>query len=196
MTPFLWKRCFLTWVKKWVLLTVFLKSCVFWRHYFIVFSAKHSFSKAKTVCWKKTDFFMKNSGLFLNMAKWCLWGLLFWGFNVIVVCFWCVWHSARSVKNACFSQFGGFSGVAYSCFLGFARFRCFCVFKGLFLFFVLLLFLFCLHCLCFVVGLFMVLVLVLLFLFFLFFFSDFSFLFFGEGLRVRWGGPKGHLTWT
>ena len=28
MTPFLGKRCFLTWVKKWVLLTVFLKSCV------------------------------------------------------------------------------------------------------------------------------------------------------------------------
>ena len=52
---------------------------------------------------------MKNSGLFLNMAKWCFLGLFFWGFNVIVVCFWCVWHSSRSVKNACFffSQFWG-----------------------------------------------------------------------------------------
>ena len=29
MTPFFGKRCFLTWVKKWVLLTVFLKSCAF-----------------------------------------------------------------------------------------------------------------------------------------------------------------------
>ena len=29
MTPFFGKRCFLTWVKKWVLLIVFLKSCVF-----------------------------------------------------------------------------------------------------------------------------------------------------------------------
>ena len=28
MTPFFGKRCFLTWLKKWVLLTVFLKSCV------------------------------------------------------------------------------------------------------------------------------------------------------------------------
>ena len=24
-----------------------------------------------------------------------------------MVCFWCVWHSSRSVKNACFSQFFG-----------------------------------------------------------------------------------------
>ena len=29
MTPFFGKGCFLTWVKKWVLLTVFFKSCVF-----------------------------------------------------------------------------------------------------------------------------------------------------------------------
>ena len=69
MTPFLWKRCFLTWVKKWVLLTVFLKSCVF-------FSAKHSFSKAKMVCWKKQKI-LKNSGLFLNMANFFFWGLFF-----------------------------------------------------------------------------------------------------------------------
>ena len=50
---------------------------------------------------------MKNSGLFLNMAKWCFLGCFFWGFSVIVVCFWCVWHSSRSVKDACFSQFWG-----------------------------------------------------------------------------------------
>ena len=25
-----------------------------------------------------------------------------------MVCFWCVWHSSRSVQNACFSQFWGF----------------------------------------------------------------------------------------
>ena len=37
-----------------------------------------------------------------------------------MVCFWCVWHSSRSVKNACFFPiFWGFSGVASSClFLG------------------------------------------------------------------------------
>ena len=66
---FFWKRVFfLTWLKKWVLLTVFLKSCVFLKTLFYSVSAKHSFSKTKTVCWKKRKF-MKNSGLFLNMAK-------------------------------------------------------------------------------------------------------------------------------
>ena len=35
MTPFFWKRCFLTWLKKWVLLTVFLKSCVFLKTLFL-----------------------------------------------------------------------------------------------------------------------------------------------------------------
>ena len=30
---------------------------------------------------------MKSSGLFLNMAKWCVFGFFFGGFNVIVVCF-------------------------------------------------------------------------------------------------------------
>ena len=62
---------------------------------------------------------MKNSGLFF-MAKWCFL-VCFLGFNVIVVCFWCVWHSSRSVKNACFfcPSFFGFCGVASSClFLG------------------------------------------------------------------------------
>ena len=47
------KGVFLTWVKKWVLLTVLLKSCVFWKHYFYSVFSKHSFSKAKPVCWKK-----------------------------------------------------------------------------------------------------------------------------------------------
>ena len=54
MTPFFGKGCFLTWLKKWVLLTVFLKSCML-----------------------KNRKFMKNSGLFLNMAKWCFLGLFF-----------------------------------------------------------------------------------------------------------------------
>ena len=35
MTPFFSKRCFLTWLKKWVLLTVFLKSCVFLKTLFL-----------------------------------------------------------------------------------------------------------------------------------------------------------------
>ena len=56
MTPFFGKKCFLTWVKKWVLLTVFLKSCVFSENtILIVFSAKPSFSKAKNCMMKKAE---------------------------------------------------------------------------------------------------------------------------------------------
>ena len=47
----------------------------------IVFSAKHSFSKTKTVCWKNRKF-MKNSGLFLNMANGVFLGFVFWGFSI------------------------------------------------------------------------------------------------------------------
>ena len=35
MTPFFGKGCFWTWLKKWVLLTVFLKSCVFLKTLFL-----------------------------------------------------------------------------------------------------------------------------------------------------------------
>ena len=55
---------------------VFEKLCFPENTIFIVFSAKHSFSKTKTVCWKNRKF-MKNSGLFLNIAKWCFVGLFF-----------------------------------------------------------------------------------------------------------------------
>ena len=86
---FFGKRCFLTWVKKWVLLTVFLKSCVFFfseNTIFIVFSAKPSFSKTKTVWWKNRNLW-KIVGCFWTWQKGVFWGLFFWGFNVIVVCF-------------------------------------------------------------------------------------------------------------
>ena len=61
MTPFLGKRCFFDMVEKvGFLLTVFLKSCVFLKTlFFIVFSAKHSFSKTKTVCSKKQKIYEK-----------------------------------------------------------------------------------------------------------------------------------------
>ena len=194
-------------------------NCVFEKLCFgkIVFSAKHSFSKAKTVCWKKTEIFMKNGGLFLNMAKWCFW-VFFWGFNVILVCFWCVWRSSRSVKMLVFFQvFWAFVGWLILVYFGFGRFRCFCVSCVCFCFlccfcfcFVCFVFVFCwivfgcwfLFCFFFVYFLFFVFLFLCLFLF-LFFFGCFfgflifvyCFLFFGEGLRVRWGGPKGHLTW-
>ena len=83
MTPFFGKGCFLTWLKKWVLLTVFLKSCVFPENTnFIVFSAKHSFSKTKTVCWKKTENSWKIVGCFWTWQNGVFWGFVFWGFNV------------------------------------------------------------------------------------------------------------------
>ena len=139
------------------------------------------------------------------MEKWCFLGLFFWGFSVIVVCFWCVWHSSRSVKNACFSQFFGLlRGGLFLLILGLEGLGVF-VFLVFVLFFVLLLFLFCLLCFCFVVGLVLVLVLVLLlflwfFVFFLFcscfvfVFVVFCFLFGGFKGQVRW--PKGppHLA--
>ena len=147
------KGVFLTWVKKWVLLTFFLK--------------------------KKTENLWKIMGCFWTWQNGVLGGLFVWGFNVIVVSFWCVWNSSRSVKHACFPSFLGFCGVAYSSSFLVWKVSVFLCFLCLFLYFVLLLFLFCLLCFGFVVGLFLVLFLVLLlFLFFLFLFF--------------WGG---HLTW-
>ena len=67
--------------------------------------------------------------------------MVFFGFvffevlAVIVVCFWCVWHSSRSVKNACFfSQFfGAFVGWFILAYFGFGRFS-WCWFLCLLLF--------------------------------------------------------------
>ena len=55
-------------------------------------------------------------------------------------------------------------------------------------------FLFCVAFVSVLFALFLVLWLDVIVLFLLFFCSFFGFDFF-EGLRVRWGGPKGHLTW-
>ena len=118
------KGVFLTWLKKWVWKAVFLKSCVFVKTpFFIVLSAKHCFSKTKTVCWKNRKY-MKHSGLFLNMEN-VFWGFVFSGFNVIVVCFCVSAIVARVLKMIIFPSCLGFCGVAYSCLFGFGRFRCF-----------------------------------------------------------------------
>ena len=114
---------------------VFEKLCFAENAIFIVFSAKHSFSKTRTVCWKNRNF-MTNSGLFLNMKKWCFLGLFFSGFNVIV--FLCLVKLQKSLKMLVFPSFGGVCGVGYSCLFGFGRFRCL-VFLALFFFFVLVL---------------------------------------------------------
>ena len=187
-------------------------------------------------------------GCFWTWQNGVFWVCFFWSFNVIVVCFWCVWHSSRSVKNACFfSQFFGLLWDGLFLFiLGLEG-------LGVFVFLVFVFVFLCCFCFCFVcfvfvllLDCFLVLVLVLLLFLFLFFllflcscffcfcfcscfcfllffggfkgqvrwpkgpphlalnppyffvFVFFCFLLFGfflEGLRVRWGGPKGHLTW-
>ena len=59
MTPFFGKRCFLTWLKKWALLTVFLKSCVFLKTRFhIVFQQNTALQKQKVYA-QKTDNYEK-----------------------------------------------------------------------------------------------------------------------------------------
>ena len=71
------KRCFFDMVEK-VGFTncVFEKLCFPENTIFVVFSAKHSFSRTKLYV-EKNRKFMKNCGLFLNMAKWCFWGFVF-----------------------------------------------------------------------------------------------------------------------
>ena len=59
------KKAFLTWVKKWVLLAVF-----FWKHYFYSGFSKTQQLQQRSYMLKNRPF-MKNSGLFLNMARRC-----------------------------------------------------------------------------------------------------------------------------
>ena len=60
MTPFFGKGCFLTWVKKWVLLTVFFKSCVFLKTQFLsCFQQNTAFQKQKLYVEKKQKIFEK-----------------------------------------------------------------------------------------------------------------------------------------
>ena len=179
------------------------ESCVFfWKHYFYSVFSKTAFKKQKWYVEKKQKIY-ENSGLFFEHGKMVFFGFVFfWSFHVIVVCFWCVWHSSRSVKNACFPSFGGFFvGWFILVYFGFGRFRCFYVSCVCFCF--LCCFCFCFVCFVFVLLLDCFLVLVFLFCFCFVFFISFVLVFFLfffcfvflEGLRVRWGGPKGHLTW-
>ena len=67
---------------------VFEKLCFPENTIFIVFSANTAFQKQKLYVEKKRKF-MKNSGLFLNIAKWCFVGLFFRGFilkGLFLVC--------------------------------------------------------------------------------------------------------------
>ena len=74
---FFWKRVFLTWLKKWVLLTVFLKSCVFLKTLFLLCFQQNTVFQKQELYVEKNRKFIKNCGLFLNMAKWCFFGVCF-----------------------------------------------------------------------------------------------------------------------
>ena len=126
---------------------------------------------------------MKNSGLFMNMAKRCL-GVCFLGFNVIVVCFCVSAIVPKVLKMLVFPVFWVFfSGVASSCLFVFGRFRCFCV--SCFWFSFWCWFCFCLFALfCFVVG-----CCCFCFCFFCVFFFVCCFVF------VLFGGFKGQVRW-
>ena len=191
---------------------VFEKLCFTENTIKIVFSANTAFQK-QTWYVDKNRKLMKHSGLFLNMAKWCFLGLFF----EVLVLLWFVFGVFGIVpgvlKMLVFPSLLGFSGVASSCLflglegLGVFVFLVFLVFVfGVCVAFVsvlLVLFLFC-GGIVFGVGSWFVFVFVFLFflsvfLFWFFFVFFFFFVFccfvFFEGLRVRWGGPKGHLTW-
>ena len=85
---FFWKRVFFDMVEK-VGFTncVFEKLCFPENTIFIVFSAKHSFSKTKTVCWKTVNLW-KIVGCFWTWQNGVFW-VCFWGFNIkrfVLVC--------------------------------------------------------------------------------------------------------------
>ena len=148
---------------------VFEKLCFSERTNFIVFSAKHSFSKAKMVCWKNRKF-MKNSGLFLNMAKWCFLGLFFFEALMLLWFVFGVYGIVPEVsKLLVFPIFWAFVGWFTLVYFRFGRFRCLCVSCVCF-YFLLCRFCFCFVCFVFVLLLDCFLVLVLVLLLFLFFF--------------------------
>ena len=181
MTPFLWKRCFLTWVKK-VGFTncVFEKLCFFfWKHYLYSVFSKTQLFKSKNGMLKKTKKLWKIVGCFWTWQNGVFWVCFFWGFNVIVVCFGVFGITPEAKICLFFPVCWPFVGWFILVYLGFGRFRCFCVSCVCFCF--LCCFCFCFVCFVFVLLLdcFLVLVLVLLlFLFFFFVLVLFLFLFF------------------
>ena len=158
------------------------------------------------ICWKKTKNLWKIVGCFEH-GEMVFFGFVFWGFNVIVVCFGVFGIVAEVLKMLVFPSFLGLLwGGLFLFILGLKGLGVFVFLVFVFVFCVgfvsvlFALFLFCcwivfwcwfLFCFCFFFFCFFVLVFLFLFLF-LFFLFCFVFL---EGLRVRWGGPKGHLTW-
>ena len=147
MRPFLWKRCFLTWMKKWVLLTVFLKSCVL-PYFYSVFSKTQLFNSKICVLTKKN---MKNCGLFWTWQNGVFWVCFF----EVLMLLWFVFGVSGIVpevlKMLVLPFWGAFVGWLILVYLGFGRFSCFCVSCVCFCFFL------CCFCFCFVCFVFVLL---------------------------------------
>ena len=116
MTPFSLKRCFFDMGEK-VGFTncVFERLCFFfffWKHYFIVFSAKHSFSKAKIACWKKTENLWKIVGCFWTWQN-GVFGFVFEALMLLWFVFG-VFGIVPEVSKVLVFPIFGFCGVVYS----------------------------------------------------------------------------------
>ena len=107
MTPFFGKGCFLTWLKKWVLLTVFLKSCVFLKTLFwLCFQQNTVFQKQKLYV-EKTENLWKIVGCFWTCQNGVFW-FVFWGFNIKRFLFGVSGIVSKVLKMLVFPSFGGF----------------------------------------------------------------------------------------
>ena len=150
---------------------VFEKLCSSENTFFIVFSACTAVAE-KGGMLKKQKCYETWWVVLEHGKKVFLFG--FSSFNVIVVCF-CVSGKNAKVLRMFFFWGGGFARWFILVYLGFGRFRCFCV-SWFCLFLLRFCFFCCLLCFGFVVG--FVLVLFLFVVFFLFFFCFFLFVLF------------------
>ena len=118
----------------------FWKTVFFWKHYFCSVFNKTQLFKSKTVCWKNRKY-MKNSGLFLNMAKWWV------CFSEVLMLLWFVFGVfgifPEVLKMLISPFFEALVGWLILLYFGFGRFRCFCVSCVCFCFL-------CCFCFCFV----------------------------------------------
>ena len=137
---------------------------------------------------KKTENLWKIVGCFRTWQNGVFGFVSLWGFNIKRFVVGVSGIVSKVLKMLVFSQFLGFSGVAYCCSSGFVRFRCFCVSCVWFSF----LCCFCFCFVCFVIGF---VVGCCCFVFFFVFFVVFLFCFFGgfKG-QVRWPFGPPHLA--
>ena len=212
----------LTWVKNWVLLIVLFKICVLLKKLFDCVFSNHNSCNKKAVCWEKQKIYEKMWVVFEHGKMVFFWFVFFWGFNGFVVCFCVSGIVAKVLKMLVFFPVLGVLCGGLFLLIWVWKVYVFCgscfwfSFVQVLFLFVLVLVLFCCWvvvgvvfvCFFFVVFVFLVLVFwrvlwatslgpkpSLFFYFFCFVFIFWFFCFCLEGLRVKWGGPKGHLTW-